>query len=612
MKRLALLIAFVLMSVPAFAADYYYANAATVTNDGTSCANAWIWSNATNGIGTAGKWSPGNILHLCETITITDNTTFVTSQASGTSGAGVITIKWETGAILTAGYWPATGGIVLNHDFIVVDGGTNGIFRSTTNGTALANQADSRAIMIGNAGSPNDIEVKNLTISNMCVRVADDTNVTCSGSGVRQAAGVGNIIVHHNTIHDVENAIYLLKGVSASGDQIYSNTIYNRDAGVVVAPCANSITITGLSIYDNDIGSARLWDDPPDPGNRHHDGIHLFNCPGVNGVISNALVYNNTFDGDFGTYSTAAIFLEDTWSGIKVFNNIVIPSAGFVNDGMILLKGGASGFVLNNTIICPAGGTGIGVSNSTDSTIKNNIVRGCTTGLGLQTANAKTSLESNDNFYYQVTQMYDPTGLGIYSIPSDWTTWQTNIGIEADSSVTMDPELNGSYIPSTSSNVYQEGENLTSLSITALNTSLNSVARGAMGGWTIGANDADSGCTASKVLFISQPGNAVLGATLGTVSVGIYDSGSNLCTGETATVAVAKTGGTCTGMTLGGTLSGAASSGVFTTTNLNVTVATGACTLTATSSGLTDAISNSFTISSAGSFGGASRGRAHR
>jgi hypothetical protein len=113
-----------------------------------------------------------------------------------------------------------------------------------------------------------------------------------------------------------------------------------------------------------------------------------------------------------------------------------------------------------------------------------------------------------------------------------------------------------------------------------------------------------SNCTPAKLLYSAQPSSAALGATLGTISVGVYDSSNVLCTAATNTITLAKTGGTCTGMTLNGTVSGAATSGVFTTTDATMTVATGACTLTASASGLTDAVSSSFTISAAGTGGG--------
>ncbi len=107
---------------------------------------------------------------------------------------------------------------------------------------------------------------------------------------------------------------------------------------------------------------------------------------------------------------------------------------------------------------------------------------------------------------------------------------------------------------------------------------------------------------ASKLLFVAQPSNALTGAVLGTVSVGVYDSSDVLCSSATDTITIANKGGTCTGMTLGGTASGSASSGVFTTTNLTENAA-GACTLSATASGLTGADSSAFTISAASGSG---------
>ncbi len=103
-------------------------------------------------------------------------------------------------------------------------------------------------------------------------------------------------------------------------------------------------------------------------------------------------------------------------------------------------------------------------------------------------------------------------------------------------------------------------------------------------------------CTPDHLAFILQPSGAVINAVLGTVRVGVYDSGDVLCDTATNTVTIANKGGTCTGMTLGGTKSGAASSGLFDTTDLFENAA-GACTLSATASGLTGADSDAFTIS---------------
>ena len=110
-------------------------------------------------------------------------------------------------------------------------------------------------------------------------------------------------------------------------------------------------------------------------------------------------------------------------------------------------------------------------------------------------------------------------------------------------------------------------------------------------------------CTPDHLSFTAQPASVAVNVALGTVSVGVYDSGNSLCASATDTITIANKGGTCSGMTLGGTKSGAASSGVFTTTNLTENVA-GSCTLSATASGLTGADSSAFTISALGTGGG--------
>lgn len=105
-------------------------------------------------------------------------------------------------------------------------------------------------------------------------------------------------------------------------------------------------------------------------------------------------------------------------------------------------------------------------------------------------------------------------------------------------------------------------------------------------------------CTPDHLAFTAQPSSVNANVALGTVSVSIEDSGNNACTSATDTITIANKGGTCTSMTLGGTKSGAATSGVFTTTNLTEDIA-GSCTLSATASGLTGADSSAFTISAA-------------
>lgn len=111
------------------------------------------------------------------------------------------------------------------------------------------------------------------------------------------------------------------------------------------------------------------------------------------------------------------------------------------------------------------------------------------------------------------------------------------------------------------------------------------------GGFTITGT-----CTPDHLIFQTQPSNAALGVSVGPLNVAIVDSLGTICTSDTSTVTLSKHAGTCTGMTLNGTVSGAAVAGIFSTSNVNMTVTIGACSLNASDGALTGATSNSFTV----------------
>src|SRR5262249_29797607 len=102
-------------------------------------------------------------------------------------------------------------------------------------------------------------------------------------------------------------------------------------------------------------------------------------------------------------------------------------------------------------------------------------------------------------------------------------------------------------------------------------------------------------CTPNHLTFTSQPVGTVHGSSIGSVGVGIYDSGDNLCSSATNTVTFSNHMGTCSGMSLTGTTSGAATAGGFSSSDMTESAA-GACSLDANASGLTGATSNSFTM----------------
>jgi hypothetical protein len=107
---------------------------------------------------------------------------------------------------------------------------------------------------------------------------------------------------------------------------------------------------------------------------------------------------------------------------------------------------------------------------------------------------------------------------------------------------------------------------------------------------------------AAKLAFLQQPSDATAGATIApAITVAIEDSNGNTVTAATNPVTLALGGGTG----LAGTLTATPQNGIATFSALSVGGA-GTFTLSATSTGLTQATSSSFTITTAGGGGGTS------
>lgn len=106
----------------------------------------------------------------------------------------------------------------------------------------------------------------------------------------------------------------------------------------------------------------------------------------------------------------------------------------------------------------------------------------------------------------------------------------------------------------------------------------------------------------AKLVFSGPPSNVAVGASITpAVAVTIQDASGNTVTTATNQVTIAITTGTGTG-TLGGTLTVTPVNGVATFSNLTISAAGTGYTLTATSTGLTSAISNAFNVTAPGSF----------
>lgn len=289
LRKMALITGmFVLLSlVPAhlLAADYYIAQSAAGSADGTSCANAYAytWFNS------AGHYTAGDTIHLCGTITggtlacsdgtvlcskygdpcgssggVCVNYKILSLAASGTP-SDPITVKWESGAKVSA---PASGNrglvSVRGASNIIFDGGAacgwingtkiacNGIIENTANGDALTYHSSTIAISDEAMGCSN-IEIRNLTFQNLYLRDGDAQNTTSFAATAFRGSVTGYVSIHNCTFGQV-GQVAALTAVDTTGIiRFYNN--YMDDVGTGVAGGLET-----LDIHDNYFGSMSNYD----------------------------------------------------------------------------------------------------------------------------------------------------------------------------------------------------------------------------------------------------------------------------------------------------------------------------------------------------------------
>ena len=390
MKKFFIIIAFILIATSTcFAGDYYIAQTDTGAANGTSCANANAIADLTWGVGNNVK--AGDTLHLCGTIT-----TKLTIGDSGSEGLP-ITIKFESGAKLSAAYWGDAASAAIygsSKNYIIIDGGTNGIIEATNNGSAslgYANQVDSRAIETSGC---SNLEIKNLTIQNMYIREADSAD-SFEGAYAIVITGGSNISVHDNVLNNCETGIGFVYPGSATSStwSVYNNTITAASNGITVGSGNTNAILNGCSIYNNTINLGQTWSGdwapPPGDGHKHNDGIQIWSTQ-TGSEITSLLIYNNSIGPDMGYYddagtptsqTTAWIFLEGKITSPKVFNNLITSIGNsYPTNAYVYLKDAGYGLAnpsaYNNTIVAGGGGAGFQADTTVGATIKNNIYSG--------------------------------------------------------------------------------------------------------------------------------------------------------------------------------------------------------------------------------------------
>ena len=494
-----------------------------------NCANAhsvdWFntggnWANPKQ----SGKIGAGDTVHLCGTFTGIAGQNLLVIQNNGAAGSPII-IYFEPGVILQAPYWgtndgtnPSGGAIsVGSHNYIIVDGGSNGKIQNTLNGTngtgciaaicpggPCTQNGISAGVFVGHGA--HDIEIKNLMISDMGVRTPCSlASCDAGGYGIFVQYAGSNILVHHNTTTYAHNIFFVNYDGNVDNWQIYNNTMSLASIPLVIAT-AYGKTLTNLKIYNNELKDTYVGQDPD---NMHHlNGIMIFCSSTLKGEISGAF-YNNYIHGDFGGALCGWEGHISNWFQVDfgnspsgcaatfdIYNNLLVsevtgnhPMNGYIGvRGRPSSENKVSTFRIYNNTIDGGGngnfGMGLGEIADENITVQNNIIK----GVGYAAyVNTGVALTADHNFYYDISLMPDAfwsseTNAGVYTNKT-LTDWH-NLGRDlAVSNTTTDPNLNSDYTLQSSSPAKDAGVSLSSY----LSTDKNGISRPQGSAWDIGA-----------------------------------------------------------------------------------------------------------------------------
>lgn len=503
MRKLLFTVAFTMIAFPAKAKDIYIAQTAAGAGNGADCADALVYtffnSSANWGSGST-QIGPGTTVHICGVLTAAaGSSNYLMFRGSGSNG-NPVTLKFETGAVISAPYWSGPVIDLAGNSYVTVDGGTNGMIQATANGTALANQQDNGECV--NNGSPGasstNVTVQNLTCSNMYVDSSPADNGGEDTYGI-DLWNVSNLTIQNNTVHDVKWGIRNSFAVGSiySNVTISGNNVYNMDHGYFMGDSnsSGSAVLTNLYVYGNRLGSMTNWDNTAD--NNHHDWIHL-NTNSASTRFSQIYVYDNSGSGDIGANANAGFFSfpasTSAMTNVYFFNNLYVNTStnhcwanGFIS---WYLAGSLT--AVNNTFVSDASScqdNGLDYNNgSVGLTFENNIVQNAQNAAIYATSGV--SIPSLDyNNYYQSSSWTD--GSTSYATLA---AWRTATGWDANSSTT-NAELAASYQPTSFSSALTNGINLTALcsTVSQLCTDKAGNSRPSTGGWYVGAYQFTSG-----------------------------------------------------------------------------------------------------------------------
>lgn len=481
MRKLLIILAVLASAIPSGAsiANIYYAQTAAGSNNGTDCADAYAYNDATNGFNTAGKWGAGStqigqdtIAHACGTFTGMAGSSLFVFQGSGASGHP-ITLRGESGVDMTAPYWGggSTGGPIwaVSRSWLNIDCPSLACtIENTQNGTGLTFAVNSYGININ--GSSN-VTVKQWTVANICQHTSLADNVGCQTSGSNDCAvcvgsGSTNITITQMTIHDSFQCVLYAPANADSGITVSNNTLSRCNWGV--SSGITSGTSNGLLITGNDItcviGATCNWDTTVGTC-CHHNGIIL--DPQSGGVMDGVVISDNYIHDEIGE-STGGVFLDpdalNEITSILIYNNVFFTTTGQQgpSNGHIACGNFVAGCQeYNNTMVGPATN---GLTGQLTPTFANNIVE--SVGFAISLGSGYTTPSSDYGDFFNIASGYAASGLA-GSPFSTLSAWVTAISLDTHS-ITTNPNLTTSLVPNSGSPVLLAGTNLTSLGIAAL------------------------------------------------------------------------------------------------------------------------------------------------
>jgi len=434
-----------------------------------------FFNNASNWGSGGSQIGPGTRVLICGTFTGSANATAFTFQGSGNS-SNTVTLKFDTGALLTSPYWSANGAISCNSlSYITVDGGSNGTIQNTANGTNLANHQTSSGFSAANC---TNSEVKNLTVKNIYINNGSSASATDgNGSNTTDIVFNGNStasIIDNNTLSQARTGVLISADSNgdASGVQIYSNAISDMDWGIAAGGGDSGDTLTGLLIHDNNITNWTNWQFPP--SSFHQDGMILFNFATGSQTLT-AKIYNNHIYGDLGVSSPTGFIYCAQNASCAMYNNLLV-NTGHTIDGIIWADTHMGGDkIYNNTVIGLASDIAVTIGTSTASNVntadvvENNIILG--PGVGLHDYGTLTSdVSVSDHNVWRNASGSAPQMATNDSTFLSYATWQGD-GFEAHST-NANPNLDGTYHLPSGSPAIGLGANLVSLDNSSLDLDL--------------------------------------------------------------------------------------------------------------------------------------------